>query len=164
MSSWLDIIAYLNWIDRVEGIISSFLNADWRGATHHHGGTGWSASLVAQSPAAIVGESTCPRDCDWSGGEIEQFLAHYGVKVWGRGFAGEDIYFSVKERQANWAEYLLRRRGIPVSNRLFNARNDLYAEQHAPGDQPPAWADGPHDPNVNAAQPDFLDKIGRWFG
>ena len=162
MNSWLDIIAYLNWIDRVEGVISSFLNADWRGATQRHGAAG----LVGEFGRTIAGSNRwriyVPRNCDWSGGEIEQFLTHYGVKVWGRGFAGEDIYFSVKERQANWAEYLLRRRGIPVSNRLFNAKNDLYAEQHAPGDQPPAWADGPQ--AHNDAKPDVIDWVGRLLG
>jgi hypothetical protein len=47
----------------------------------------------------------------------------------------------VKERQANWAEYLLRRRGIAVESPVLNPKNLGYAQMHAPDDQPPAWAD-----------------------
>jgi hypothetical protein len=82
-----------------------------------------------------------PRDAGWTGASIEEFLKHYAIKVWGRRITSQYFHFSVKERQANWAEYLLLRRGIPVSRSLFDPQNAVYGQQHAPGDQPPAWAD-----------------------
>lgn len=81
-----------------------------------------------------------PCSCGWTGWEIEQLLRRHGVVIWGRGFTlDDDLYFNVRRRQANWAEYLLRRRGIPVVSQLFNPKNDEYAERHAPGSEPPMW-------------------------
>jgi hypothetical protein len=141
MGSIFDAIAYLDWIDRVEGLISSFLNADWKGSSRRAG----LAGVIAELGRTISGGNRwriyVPRDCSWSGAEIERFLESYGVNIWDRGFLGKDIYFSVKERQADWAEYLLLRRGIPLSGQLFNPQNAIYAQQYAPGDQPPAWGD-----------------------
>jgi hypothetical protein len=77
-----------------------------------------------------------PRDCGWSGLEMEQLLDRYGVPVWDRGFTREHFVFRVKLRQANWAEYLLLRRGIPVVGQLFNPLNAEYGRRHAPGSEP----------------------------
>ena len=82
-----------------------------------------------------------PIESDWSGGEIERFLNHYGIIVWGRRVTGSHRIVTVKRRQAVWAEYLLLRRGISLSEPFCNPANVRYAQQHAPGDQPPAWAD-----------------------
>ncbi len=79
-----------------------------------------------------------PRNCGWSGIEMERLLARHGVKMWDRGFTRDCLTFCVKLRQANWAEYLLRRRGIAVLSRPFNTRNNEYARRHAPGSEPPS--------------------------
>ena len=101
--------------------------------------------MVSEIGRTLVGANTwsfsIPKDAGWSGSSIEQFLNHYGIKVWGRRVTSQHFHFTVKERQANWAEYLLLRRGIPVSRNPFNPQNAVYGQQHAPGDQPPAWAD-----------------------
>jgi hypothetical protein len=141
MSTAIDVLARFDLIDRIEGVISNFLNADWKGAIGESGFAGIAAELARTLVGANRWRIYISREGDWSGREAERFLRRYGVVVWDRGFTGPDIYFSVKERQANWAEYLLLRRGIPVSGRLYDPKNTIYAQQHAPGDQPPAWAD-----------------------
>ena len=64
-----------------------------------------------------------PRDCGWSGWQIEQMLQRHGIKLWGRNFNKRQLFFRVKREQANWAEYLLWRHGIPVQSEPFNPRN-----------------------------------------
>jgi hypothetical protein len=145
MSNWFDFLAAFDIIDRVEGIVSSFVHADWKRASRN-GPAGITAELGRTIAGANRWRIWVDRRSGWSGVEIERFLRKYGVAVWDRGFVGDNYYFSVKERQANWAEYLLLRRGIPITGPVFNQRNPTYGEQHAPGDAPPAWADGDNPP------------------
>ena len=70
-----------------------------------------------------------PLDAGCTGWEVEQLLARHGVRIWGRGFTSDSLYFNVKRRQANWAEYLIRRRGIPLSSQLVNPQNETYADE-----------------------------------
>jgi len=112
MSGIADFLDCFNWIDRIDGFVSLLRN----------GGSQWTFQI--------------PRDCGWTGGQIERFLSQYGVAMWGRRVKSDSLCFGVKRRQANWAEYLLRRRGIPVLNRSFNPLNEDYGEWYAPGSTP----------------------------
>jgi len=133
----LELLAQLDVIDRIDGFLSGFLNADWRGAFQPAGPVG----LVGEFAASVTGQNAwrfcVPRNCGWSGIEMERLLRRHGVTIWDRGFTPDCLTFCVKLRQANWAEYLLRRRGIPVVSRPFNPLNDEYARRHAPGSEPP---------------------------
>ncbi len=136
MTDWLDALAYLNLIDPIEGWISTFRYADWKGARDRAGIAGVLTELLASVAATNCFTIWVKRDAGWSGSEIEQLLARHGVRVWGRGFADDQICFRVKKRQARWAEYLLLRRGVAVTSN-FDARNWHYAQRHAPGSEPP---------------------------
>ena len=157
MSDWLDVLASLDLISRIEGFISTFIHADWRGAARASGPAGLAGEFARSLAGANRWKFWVPRDAGWSGIEIERFLRKYGVVVWDRGFVGNDYFFCVKARQANWAEYLLLRRGIPIMGSLFNTGNRQYGEQHAPGDAPRAWADRGHESS------DAIDKLGDWL-
>lgn len=158
MSDPLEALARLDVIDRIEGVISNFIYADWSGAMRESGIVG----IVVEFARTLVGANRwriyVTRQSGWSGADVEKFLRHYAVPVWDRGFTGPEVYFSVKERQANWAEYLMLRRGIPVAGRLYNPRNVIYGQQHAPGDQPPAWADQP-DGGRGRSKRSTLDRL-----
>jgi len=138
MADLLELVAHLDAIDRIEGLVSSFLNADWQGAYQRDNVAG----LAGEFAASLTGRNTwqfyVPRDCGWSGIEMERLLRRHGVKIWDRNFTRDCLMFRVKRRQANWAEYLLRRRGILVLSRPFNPLNDEYARRHAPGSEPPS--------------------------
>jgi hypothetical protein len=154
MSRFLDGLAMLDWIDRIEGLVSSFINADWHGAGRRAGLPG----LLAEAGRTLTGSNRwrfeTPREAEWAGAEVERLLRHYGIRVWGRGFTDTTVYFYVKERQANWAEYLLLRRGIPLVGPLYNPANAAYARQYAPGNRPPAWADRDRG---------LLDRLDDWL-
>jgi len=112
MDELVEFLARLDWFERVDAVVRHLRGEDtWR-------------FLI-------------PRDCGWSGIEMEHLLGRHGVKIWDRGFTDDHLTFRVRHRQANWAEYLLRRRGIPVVSEPFNPLNDEYARRHAPGSELP---------------------------
>jgi hypothetical protein len=45
------------------------------------------------------------------------------VKVYGRCIAKGDAFFQVPKKQAEWAEYLLLKAGVPLKYHLFSERN-----------------------------------------
>jgi hypothetical protein len=135
--SVLDILARLDVVDPLEGFLSTFRFADWNGAYRRAGFVCIAAEILASLAAINCWTIWVQRHAGWSGVEIEALLMRHGVRIWGRGFVGEQIYFRVKQRQARWAEYLLLRRGVPVTSNPHDPRNAKYAERYAPGDEPP---------------------------
>ncbi len=136
MSDWIELLASLDVIDRIEGFIATFRYADWDRAYHARGVNGLLDEFFACLMTLNCWTIRVNRHTGWSGDQIQDLLAHYGVRVWGRGFTTKDYFFSVKERQARWAEYVLLCQGIPVTSRLYDPRNREYAERYAPGDEP----------------------------
>ncbi|MBI5653604.1 MAG: hypothetical protein HZC40_24620 [Chloroflexi bacterium] len=147
--SWLDLPAYFDPIDRIEGALSTFLNADWDGAFRRDGFAGVMSEFVACLTAQNAPTIRVARASHWRGIDIERLLARHGVKVWDRGIAGDDLYFCVKRRQVVWAEYLLLRAGVPVSSSLVDPRNAEYADHYPPGSEPP----------TRHSQPGLLDQF-----
>ena len=114
----LDIPEYFDPINRIEGAVSTFLNADWAGAYHRNGVAGVIVEFFACLNAYNAPTIRVSRYSHWRGIDIERLLRRHGVKVWDRGIAGDDLYFCVKRRQVKWAEYLLLRAGVPVTSVL----------------------------------------------
>jgi len=132
-----DLPAQLDVIDRIEGIVSTFVNADWAGARRRDGGIGVINEFIDCLAFANAPTVRVSRDSSWSGLEIERLLRRHGVKVWNRGIIGDELYFCVKRRQARWAEYLLLRAGVPVTSALIDSRNRDYTDGFAPRSVPP---------------------------
>jgi hypothetical protein len=61
-----------------------------------------------------------------TGAQIEALLGRHGIKMTSRGIVRGDIYFSVKLTQAEWAEYLMLKAGIPLKYGLYSAHNRRY--------------------------------------
>ncbi len=135
-----DLPAYFDLIDRIEGVASTFLNADWAGAHRRNGVAGILSEFVACLTAYNAPTIRVSRHSPWRGIDIERLLRRHGVRVWDRGIAGEDLYFCVKRRQVRWAEYLLLRAGVPVTSALNEARNRQYAQHYPPSSEPPRRA------------------------
>lgn len=101
----------------------------------------WADEIVG---TVIFGPAHCfhiRRAGCFTGYQVEQLLTRHGVRIWGRGFtpgAQGTLYFSVKVRQSNWAEYVMMRCGIPLVSKTLNPRNEAANEKHA-GVEPPAW-------------------------
>lgn len=112
LADLIEMLAHLDWFERVDELARMMC-----------GIRSWRFSI--------------PRTCGWSGHHMEQMLRRYGIKIWGRNFNQSHLFFRVKLQQANWAEYLLWRNGIPVHSRPFNPQNRIYGMKHAPGSKPP---------------------------
>ena len=134
----LDLPAYFDPIDRLEGAVSTFLNADWDGAYRRNGVSGLLSEFLACVTSYNAPTITVSRHSHWRGIDVERLLRRHGVKVWDRGIAGDDLYFCVKRRQVKWAEYLLLRAGVPVTSALNEPRNRAYTERYPPGSEPPS--------------------------
>ncbi len=159
MAAWYEFITGIDLLNRLEGLISSFIYADWKGASKSGGTGGIASEFLRTATGANKHRFWVARDAGWSGIDIENFLGKYGVVLWDRGFLGDEYFFCVKERQANWAEYLLQRRGVPVYSDPFNVKNRSYAQRYAPGDAPPAWADKGRTPSDDFPHP---LKVSSW--
>lgn len=84
---------------------------------------------------------------DFSGAEVEMLLRRYGIRIWGREANDKELALLVKQSQAVWAEYILCRAGVPLTNQLLDPRNAGYRERHDPGTMPVPWDErgvGPH--------------------
>lgn len=149
-----------NWISRVEGAVSSVLHFDRRKAAEGPVGVGFVTELARSASGAGSWTFHIVRDAGWTGGDAERLLNHYAIPIWGRRLTGRHFILSVPRRQANWAEYLLLRRGMSLEGDLFNPDNQRYAQKYAPGDQPPAWADrGRETPDAQRSR-DVIDRLG----
>ncbi len=153
----LDILDAVNLLARVEALIGRLIFADWKGTARRGGPAGTAAEFGRALVGANAWELRIRRDGQWSGRDVAEFLRHYGVQTWAGRTTTDHFIMYVKERQANWAEYLLRRRGIPLESPVYNPANLGYAQKYAPGDQPPAWADR------ETSRKGLADRLLDWF-
>jgi len=65
-------------------------------------------------------------DSGWTGAQCDRILKDAGITVYGRCIAKGDAFFQVPTAQAEWAEYLLLRAGVPLKYRLYSKRNAQY--------------------------------------
>jgi hypothetical protein len=131
-----DLPGYFDPIDRIEGAISTFLNADWRGAWERHGVLGIIGEFISSFVSHNAPTIKVSRYSRWRGIDIERLLKRNGVKVWDRGLAGDELYFCVKLRQVKWAEYILLRAGVPVTSSLCEPRNSGWTMRYPGGSEP----------------------------
>lgn len=115
MSGILDLLDMVNVIDRLPGFLLGL----------KHGG----AHVFTFDGAKITGQ------------EVETMLTRRGVRVFGRRITSKHGMLAVPKAQADWAEYIMLRGGVPLVGKLRNRKNSGWAGQHTPGELPPAWKD-----------------------
>lgn len=89
----------------------------------------WISPLKAMIETAINGVGHTfyiDLDSGWSGARCERILRPQGVKVYGRVIAKGDAFFQVPTKQAEFAEFLLLKAGVPLKYHLFSERNRRY--------------------------------------
>ena len=116
MDQIADIPAYFDPINRLEGAVSTFINADWKGAYRKHGIAGLLSEFVACVTNANAPTIYIARDSGWRGIDVERLLKRHGVKVWDRGLAGECLYFCVKKRQVEVGRVRHAAAGAPLAS------------------------------------------------
>lgn len=102
--------------------------------------------------------------------EVEDVLKRYGVVMYGRTHDSENMHFSVKRRQARWAEYILLHAGVELVSPTFDRRNPGYAAKHTPGWMPTPWSErGQRTPDakpgaaVPEPSPPLHQRLLRWL-
>jgi len=67
--------------------------------------------------------------------DVERLLRRHGIRIWDRDFDRKNLSFRAKLEQAKWAEYLMARKGVPLTSSWFYPR---HANIIPTGDEPPA--------------------------
>lgn len=96
----LEFGSVFDWITPTVGFIQDFVNDPTLLQTNSY------TFFVSFDEASKAG---------WDLRQIRGLLDRHGIKTWGSQITGGDIFFSVKLDQMQWAEYILLRYGIPLS-------------------------------------------------
>lgn len=57
----------------------------------------------------------------WNEQDIRGMLHQHRIDSWGSQITNGELFFTVSQDQAQWAEYLLLRNGIPLNERFLGA-------------------------------------------
>jgi hypothetical protein len=101
-------------------------------------------------------------DSSHSLNEVRAILSKAGVATYRRGFDSEEIWVHVKNRQARWAEYALRRAGVSVNMATVDSRNVGWANQAKHEGKPvPSWMRQAKERKAakRAANPSFWESL-----
>jgi hypothetical protein len=71
------------------------------------------------------------KNLGWYPFQIRELLAGYGIKSWGDLIDGDELSFNVKLEQAQWAEYVLLRYGVPVNQKSLGAPRSSKKSNHS---------------------------------
>jgi len=134
----MDLLAKCNVIDRIEGWVMPFWLADWGLAWERGGVVGVLRELWACVRRRNTWQFAFRRDGGWSGRDVERVLKGYHVRIFDRWFTKRELLFRVMRRQANWAEYLMYRAGVPLVGEVVNPGN-LGARERHEGRMPRRW-------------------------
>ena len=134
--SIMEILGSFNPIGWFDAAFGAWWHRPWSKILRRKGELGVWLAVLETATGGGDWRFYIPRAGDFTGWEVEKYLSSYGVDVWGRGFDTEYVFFSVKKEQANWTEYLLKRRGISFVSKPVNPWNDLYVSRHPAGSTP----------------------------
>ena len=110
-----NIAGSLNYFDRIAGLFWAIVYRD----------TGHRFKVMYED-----------RGGEHSRADIQKILAKYCIPTYSQGFDADHMYFRVKNRQAKWADYILRRAGVEIVG-------EPLGTDPGPGPLPKAWADKP---------------------
>jgi hypothetical protein len=128
----------MDFISRIGGWFMGFRRADWEQA-RRRGVAGVALEGARSAVQANAPRIEFGRDAGWSGVEVERLLRRYGVEIFDRGFTDRTLWFRVTERQAGWADYLLRRAGVAVVTAPVCAGSAQVWDRYG-GEMPPPWS------------------------
>lgn len=131
-----DMLAHLDWIDRLHGVWFAFTRANWRGMFSRRGAVGLFTELVSAFVMHDAPVVRVLRSPGRSGLDIERMLRRHGIRLGDRYIDSKEIHFRVERRQHTWALYVLRRAGVPVIMSGNESAATATAERYAPGDVP----------------------------
>ena len=69
-----------------------------------------------------------PLESAWTGAELKALLRRHGIRMWGLMACRGEIFFLVSRDQAEWAEYVLLRHGVPLNHRVLSRRKVKHTQ------------------------------------
>ena len=113
-------------------IVGNFVHGDWKGSYQRSGPLGVAAELAQSAIGTNTYPFFIPTESGWQFQDIQALLLRHGIKVWAVGYFKGEMHFSVKRRQAHWAQYVLLRAGVPLLHGyLDGSRADPAAARRA---------------------------------
>lgn len=139
----MTLLALAKWLPLILKILALFPRL--KGVLHMSGLNHLLDSLTLRAAHGNMHNFTF-RPGKFKGKDVEHLLAERGIRVFERTrLQGGELGFSVRRDQAEWAEYLLCRAGVPLTSALLNPEHDALL-------------------NPRDAQPkSTLDRIMRWL-
>lgn len=77
----------------------------------------WVSALITLVRMIVAGSThtfLIPEDSGWSDRSLQRMLKEHGISTWGWMSYHGQVLFTVKRKQAGWAEYLLDEADVPV--------------------------------------------------
>ncbi len=156
--------------DRVLGLIAAIRHGNYR-AAGQHGPVGIAHEVARSAVGSNIQRFTVPRGTNFNFLTVRRLLGKYGIAAFGRTYDAKYFYFSVKKRQARWAEYVMLNAGVELANPTFDRRNPGYVGRHGPGWMPTPWAEKEREPSPvspaveapGAKATSSLDRLSRWI-
>lgn len=99
-------------------IIGNFRYADWQ-AAKKRGAFGVLREIVLSASGFNTMAFFVPTSSLWTQHDVRALLAGVGVTSWAYGYWNGEMHFSVKKRQAHWAQYVMLSMGVPLLHGLM---------------------------------------------
>lgn len=165
-----DFVGPMNLIGRLDRVVKSLAYANYKHAAKNGAG-GVTKEVIGSLTGFNATRFALLRSGKYSPRQVDDLLRKYGIPTFGSLHDSGCFYFSVKKRQARWAEYIMLNAGVELANSTFDRRNPGYVGRHGPGWMPTPWSEkeresAPATPTAEtpATKPtSSLGRLSRWM-
>ena len=165
-----DFVGPMNLFGRLDRVVKSLTYANYKRAAKSGAG-GVTKEVIGSITGLNATRFALLRSGKYSPRQVDDLLRKYGIPTFGSLHDSRCFYFSVKKRQARWAEYIMLNAGVELANPTFDRRNPGYVGRHGPGWMPTPWAEQERQPksapppdSTSATQPtSSLGRLSRWM-
>lgn len=165
-----DFVGPMNLIGRLDRVVKSLVYANYKRAAKNGTG-GVTKEVIGSLTGFNATRFALLRSGKYSPRQVDDLLRKYGIPTFGSLHDSRHFYFSVKKRQARWAEYVMLNAGVELANPTFDRRNPGYVGRHGPGWMPTPWAEKEREPSPvspavetpGAKATSSLDRLSRWM-
>jgi hypothetical protein len=106
MRKFFEVLSIFDWVTPTIGLTETFVHDP--------------TPLQSNSWTFFIPYNTAQRS-GWNERGIRAILDQNGISSWGSQITNGELFFSVGLDQAQWAEYLLLKQGVPISEKFMGA-------------------------------------------
>ena len=100
MKEFFELLSIMDWITPAKGFVEDIIN---------------DPTLLQSNSWTFFIPYDQSLESGWNARGVQKLMKQHGIKTWGSQITGGEFFFSVKQEQAQWAEYLLNQNSIPLS-------------------------------------------------